>query len=351
MLAFRLPSSRPTTRRGLLSLDWFREVILLTIPTLLLGGVLVQAWVPTPSEFAAQDTSGHPIHFMRPVDNGRQIWVGRWGQDCRAIDAEQLTEVSGYLARSYELSLCSRSPSAINLSLMIRFDERLEIYRDDQLIHQEMLTTGTGWATDTDISADGRFAFMSRTDGTGRLWTFHPDQKITCRDVNMQDHVNGICFSPCSRRFVAYSNTRFTLWDAEQLVLLKAWPVPEDLRRPRPTSFAWAPDGKSVYASFEDGKVMGWNPESADELHRWNASHLSVATIAISPDGQTLATGGFDKTVRVWSLDDLQVKWTGQAHVASVRSLAFDGSGRRLFSGGLDGKMFVWEDGLSREIH
>lgn len=351
MLAFRLPSRRPTTRKGLLSLDWFRELVLLVVPTLLLGVALVQAWAPKSSDFAAQDTSGHPIHFIRRVDDGRQIWVGRWGQDCRAIDAQQLTEVSGYLARNYELSLCSRSPGAINLSLMIRFDERLEIYRDDQLIYQEVLTMGAGWATDTDISADGRFALMSRTNGTARLWTFHPDQRIEQRDVDLQDNVNSISFSPCSRRFVAYSNSQFTLWDAERLVPLKAWPVPLAGHRPRPMGFVWAPDGQAVYASFEDGKIIGWNPETAVELCRWTASDLSVAAIAISPDGQTLATGGFDKTVRVWSLDRQELLWSGRAHVSSVRGLAFDGTSRRLFSGGLDGKMFAWDHGVSRELH
>lgn len=350
MLAYRQSMSPRAARRGWMSLDWFRELVVLAIPTLLLGWALTQAWSPEPAEHATHDPSRYPIHIVRTVDDGRQLWVGRWNHECQTLDADRLTEVSGYLAREYELALCSRASGTVNLSMMVRFDNRLEIYRDEQLIHQETLSNNRSWATDTDLSTDGRVAVMSRTDGTGRRWRFDADRRVEVQDFDFRDQVNGVAFRPHSTQFLTYSQRDFALWDAERLVPIRSWAYPATSRRPRPLCVAWAPQGTAVFAGFDDGTVVGWDPETGTQLGQWTAGDYGVAALAVSPDGRTLATGGFDKIVRLWSSDGQALHWAGTAHTSTIRGLAFDQAGRRVISGGLDGKLFAWKDGVPSEI-
>src|SRR5262249_4821175 len=92
---------------------------------------------------------------------------------------------------------------------------------------------------------------------------------------------------------------------------------------------AFAPDGRALFSSDNQGKVFLWEVNTGRELRRWDLAHVLTAT-ALSPDGKRLAAGAPAALV-VWDLE------TGKELVRSrsdsagwLTSLAFSPDGRLL---------------------
>lgn len=86
---------------------------------------------------------------------------------------------------------------------------------------------------------------------------------------------------------------------------------------------AFAPDGRTVASSSEDGMVRLWYV-TAGKLARTLAGHEGeVASVAFAPDGRTLATGCKDKTIRLWDTRTGQLRriLTGRTRPGGVPRL------------------------------
>jgi WD40 repeat protein/DNA-binding SARP family transcriptional activator len=119
----------------------------------------------------------------------------------------------------------------------------------------------------------------------------------------------------------------------------------EDVR-----SVAISPDGRRLASGDDDGAIIVWNLEEANEDLASEQTTLltghsdSITSLAYSPDGQILASGGFDAAVRLWDAE------TGEElveplleHSDNIWSLAFSPNGSTLASSGADGQILLWD--------
>jgi WD40 repeat protein len=98
-------------------------------------------------------------------------------------------------------------------------------------------------------------------------------------------------------------------------------------------SVAFAPDSKTLAASYEDGAVILWDPETGKEQAAFRHS-TAVKSVTFAPDGQTLAAGCEDGTVRLWEVATGKERATLKGHSGPVLGLAFAPDGRLLATGG-----------------
>jgi WD40 repeat protein len=120
------------------------------------------------------------------------------------------------------------------------------------------------------------------------------------------------------------------------------------------TSVAYAPDGKQVASTGNDGTIRLWDPASGKEQARLLGHAGSVYGLAFSPDGKTLASAGRDGLVCLWETaavgrkDNEPRKLAG--HKDAVLGLAFAPDGKTLASAGHDGTLRIWDPAAGQEL-
>jgi eukaryotic-like serine/threonine-protein kinase len=150
-------------------------------------------------------------------------------------------------------------------------------------------------------------------------------------------------------------------------------------------AIVFAPDGSQLYSGGEDGKLISWNINEANQKNKHHdigsavlaldtlqtrrsivigtadgsillfdlekqkiykriKGHADgVFTVAVSPDGNVLASGGGDGVVRTWSLENLAEISKLSGHTDKVFTVLFSPDGKRLVSGGRDGVDRLWD--------
>lgn len=68
------------------------------------------------------------------------------------------------------------------------------------------------------------------------------------------------------------------------------------------TGVSFSKSGSLLFASYESGMVVCWEPLSADGfLHELKGHDETVSCLAVNPEGQALATGGWDAKICLWA--------------------------------------------------
>ncbi|HEV3119695.1 MAG TPA: sigma-70 family RNA polymerase sigma factor, partial [Gemmataceae bacterium] len=121
------------------------------------------------------------------------------------------------------------------------------------------------------------------------------------------------------------------------------------------TATVFSTDGKTLASAGSDGFARLWNPETGNELRRFQAPREygvqwdRLACVALSPDGRMLAAGGINQNIILWSVSD--GKQLGRLRAdASIARLAFSADGCLLASGHeLDAQ--VWDVSTKKLLH
>jgi len=135
-------------------------------------------------------------------------------------------------------------------------------------------------------------------------------------------------------------------------------------------SLIFAPDGDSIIAGLDNGKIMFWAVEAAANAERpANASsgnrpsaptapdrilegpgahQKGVFALAISPDGSQLLSGGVDKTLIVWELAGGTIIRHLRDHTGIIEAVAFLPDGDHAFSAADDRNLIYWDLELGR---
>ena len=100
-------------------------------------------------------------------------------------------------------------------------------------------------------------------------------------------------------------------------------------------SLSFARDGKILASADESGKIVVWNADAGQVLHRLPGHTRGTQHVALSPDGSRLASLGRDRLGRIWSLDDsrqlVELKLDGNSYPAFA--LAWSPDGKHLATG------------------
>jgi WD40 repeat protein len=95
-------------------------------------------------------------------------------------------------------------------------------------------------------------------------------------------------------------------------------------------------DGKRLFSSSRDGRVIAWNVETKTVEHEFSGHKMWVECLAESPDGTLLASGDWDGVIKVWDIATKKCVATIRAHDDAVLSLAFSPDGHLFVSGAQD---------------
>jgi WD40 repeat protein len=118
----------------------------------------------------------------------------------------------------------------------------------------------------------------------------------------------------------------------------------------RVNALAFAPNGWTLAAAGDDGKVLLWNtsdPDTRPRLRQTLDGHAKpVDAIAFTPDSRTLAAAGDDGKVLLWDVsnpDRPRGPRTLGSHTRPVTAVAFRGDGGTLATGDAGGEVRVWD--------
>ena len=122
----------------------------------------------------------------------------------------------------------------------------------------------------------------------------------------------------------------------------------------RVRSMSFSPDGKTLAAGADDGKIYLWDVETRTVRtvltgHAGSSSSDAwVFSVSFSPDGKTLASGGNDGTVRLWNLVTGGQIAVLTGHIRYVNRVSFGRDGKTLASFSLHDKTVVMWDLVTR---
>ena len=119
-------------------------------------------------------------------------------------------------------------------------------------------------------------------------------------------------------------------------------------------SLAITPKGDSLISSGDDGKVLLWKLDDAnqsDAKPKLLRRHQSpVTAIAISPNGKQLAVGTWDGLLESCNTNDGRTAGKLDGHRETVTSLDFHPSGKYLSSGSADDTLVLWDAATGEEL-
>src|SRR5947208_87950 len=96
----------------------------------------------------------------------------------------------------------------------------------------------------------------------------------------------------------------------------------------------FAPDGKSLASSGNDGLVRLWDAATGKEIRRFEGHKGNVDGLAFSPDGKTLLSSGGDGTVRLWDVATGKERLQLHGHNGMVNAAAFAPDGKTVATKG-----------------
>jgi WD40 repeat protein len=144
--------------------------------------------------------------------------------------------------------------------------------------------------------------------------------------------IDGIAFSPDSRRVASSRSDRLFLWDVHTGRLLRAL----DKTLTCISHLVFTPDGRRLIAADRFGEwLVIWDVVSGKEVGRLKGPWFYVTALAIAPGGKTVACGDHQGAVQVRDLNGILL-FAGAPSRQWVRSLAFtpDGKGLAVLEGG-----------------
>ena len=113
---------------------------------------------------------------------------------------------------------------------------------------------------------------------------------------------------------------------------------------------AFSPDGATLATAGRDGLVVLWDTATGRELHTLKGHSAAVNSVAFSADGRTLASGSADHTVKLWNVASGSEARTLSTHRDAVTALAFSADGTTLASGSVDKTIKLWDAAAGREM-
>jgi len=115
-------------------------------------------------------------------------------------------------------------------------------------------------------------------------------------------------------------------------------------------SVAYSPDGRTLAAADDEGKLKLWDTATGKELAVLSGHDGGILSVAWSHDGRKLVTASSDTTVKLWDADTGQALATLTGHTKRVNAAAFSPDGKKLATGSDDGTLRLWDASTGTQL-
>jgi WD40 repeat protein len=201
--------------------------------------------------------------------------------------------------------------------------------------------------TDSIISAafskDGKWLITGSRDNTARVWNTASGKLLLLLSANA-GQVNSVAFSPDGTQVLTGSDSA-RLWS-----LIVDNPQQQTLSASAGIStFALAPDGKSVLIGDVNGNNGLWDLTTSQVRHDFPKRDADVKSVAFSPDGKLVAIpvccDGVNATAEVYEVATWKLLKTFSVKSSQpfVGSLLFSSDSKTLLAANLDDSARLWD--------
>jgi DNA-binding beta-propeller fold protein YncE len=108
------------------------------------------------------------------------------------------------------------------------------------------------------------------------------------------------------------------------------------------SGLAFAPDGRTV-ASISGNTIYLWDAGRGKELRQLGGQGNAVRSVAFAPGGKVIAGSSEDGTIRFWDVATGTILAQAEGHRGGVGAIAFSADGHTLVSAGNDTTALVWD--------
>ncbi|HEV3142609.1 MAG TPA: WD40 repeat domain-containing protein [Gemmataceae bacterium] len=110
----------------------------------------------------------------------------------------------------------------------------------------------------------------------------------------------------------------------------------------RGNALAYSPDGVTVVAAFESGRLVWWQPGETEAGVVRQAHKGAVKAVAYSPDGRTVLSAGADGLVKIWDARTRSLLRTLDWQLGDIGCVAVAPDGLTAAAGG-NGLILLWD--------
>jgi WD40 repeat protein len=226
--------------------------------------------------------------ILSAAEGALQRWDAQTGLVVRSY--------TGHKGRVYAMAVCPDGNRLISCGL----DYTLRLWDLETGRGLHVLKGHTLAVLAVAVSGDGRRAVSGSADKTVRLWDLDAGTELHKLE-GARDEVQSVALSADGRMAVAgCRNNHMLLWTGLDTAQPLAVDFPE-LHTGMVRNLAFAPDGRTLASSGNDGRVILWDAATVRKLHEWMLPG-PTAGVAFAADGRHLAVGNSNGTAYILRL-------------------------------------------------
>jgi WD40 repeat protein len=169
------------------------------------------------------------------------------------------------------------------------------------------------------------------------VWDLDANQTYRFTDHPASERIVAVALSADGKLGVSASKDGVRVWEVESLKESRHWanlPV---------TVVALTPEGKLVLTGNSLGTLVLRDPETGEEVGRFEGHKDRITAVVFSTDGQLLLSASADGTARVWSVKTRRELQRLEGHSGEVSSVSLSADGTEALTGGKDGTVRLWD--------
>lgn len=195
------------------------------------------------------------------------------------------------------------------------------------------------------VARDGKSAVVASADRSVRVVSL-PDKR-ELRRLSFTEIPAAVALSP-SGALVAVGG--FGFLDLVELATGKQLAhLADPIGHLSINALAFSPDGKTLAAAGDAGRVKLYDGATAKELRAISGLSKIVNAVAFAPDGKTLAVAGVDNAVSLFAVSG-EPGAVLRAHKTWIAAMIFSIDGKQLVSADQNANVIVWDRASGKPV-